>query len=60
MSKLVQGQLQRWTEHSTLIFGNLKPVEKSKNILAILEHLQKLYWFSQFQTLFGEILREQK
>ena len=26
-----QGQLQRWTEHSTLIFENLKPVEKSKN-----------------------------
>ena len=22
-----QGQLQRWTEHSTLIFKNLKPVE---------------------------------
>ena len=26
-----QEQLQRWTEHSTLIFENLKPVEKSKN-----------------------------
>ena len=24
-----QGQLQRWTEHSTLIFENLKPVEIS-------------------------------
>ena len=24
-------QLQRWTEDSTLIFENLKPVEKSKN-----------------------------
>ena len=27
---LDQGQLQRWTEHSTLIFENLKPVEISK------------------------------
>ena len=27
-----QGQLQRWTEHSTLIFKNLKPVEISKNL----------------------------
>ena len=27
-----QGQLQRWTEHSTLIFENLKTVEISKNI----------------------------
>ena len=27
-----QGQLQTWTEHSTLIFENLKPVEISKNI----------------------------
>ena len=25
--ELTQGQLQRWTEHSTLIFENLKPVE---------------------------------
>ena len=25
-----QGQLQEWTEHSTLIFENLKPVEVSK------------------------------
>ena len=27
---IIQGQLQRWTEHSTLIFENLKPVEISK------------------------------
>jgi hypothetical protein len=27
-----QGQLQEWTEHSTLIFENLKPVEISKNL----------------------------
>ena len=26
-----QGQLQIWTEHSTLTFENLKPVEISKN-----------------------------
>ena len=26
----IQGQLQIWTEHSTLIFENLKPVEKFK------------------------------
>ena len=26
-----QGQLEIWTEHSTLIFENLKPVDKSKN-----------------------------
>ena len=26
-----QGQLQEWTEHFTLIFENLKPVEISKN-----------------------------
>ena len=26
-----QGQLQIWTEHSIMIFENLKPVEKSKN-----------------------------
>ena len=25
-----QGQLQLWTEHSTLIYENLKPVENSK------------------------------
>ena len=31
-----QGQLQRWTEHSTLIFENLKPVEKSKNHINII------------------------
>ena len=36
---LSQGQLQRWTEHSTLIFENLKPVEISKNILTSFEHL---------------------
>jgi hypothetical protein len=44
---LIQGQLQIWTEHSTLIFENLKPVEKSKIILASIEHLQKLYLFSK-------------
>ena len=32
----IQGQLQRWTEHSTLIFENLKPVEKSKNHFSII------------------------
>jgi hypothetical protein len=31
-----QGQLQEWTEHSTLIFENLKPVEISKNIFNII------------------------
>ena len=31
-----QGQLQTWTEHSTLIFENQKPVEKSKNCLSII------------------------
>ena len=31
-----QGQLQRWTEHSTLIFENLKPKEISKNIVNII------------------------
>ena len=30
--EISQGLLQRWTEHSTLIFENLKPVEISKNI----------------------------
>ena len=30
VNDLRQGQLQRWTEHSTLIFENLKPVEISK------------------------------
>ena len=29
--EFMQGQLQIWTDHSTLIFENLKPVEKSKN-----------------------------
>ena len=33
---LGQGQLQRWTEHSTLIFENLKPVEISKNLFNII------------------------
>ena len=33
---LRQGQLQRWTEHSTLIFENLKSVELSKNIVNII------------------------
>ena len=32
---LRQGQLQIWTEHSTLIFENLKPVEKSKKHFSI-------------------------
>ena len=31
-----QGELQEWTEHSTLIFENLKPVEISKNIFNII------------------------
>ena len=35
-ASLNQGQLQRWTEHSTLIFENLKPVEKSKNHFSII------------------------
>ena len=30
VSSLIQGQLQIWTEYSTLIFENLKLVEKSK------------------------------
>ena len=34
--KSIQGQLQEWTEHSTLIFENLKPVEISKNIFNII------------------------
>ena len=35
-------------EHSTQIFENLKPVEKLKKIiLASIENLQKLYWFSK-------------
>ena len=33
--ELIQGQLQIWTEHSTLIFENMKPVEKSKNHFSI-------------------------
>ena len=32
----MQGQLQIWTEHSTLIYENLKPVEKSKNHVSII------------------------
>ena len=36
---LKQGQLQRWTEHSTLIFENLKPVEISKLLSTSFEHL---------------------
>ena len=32
----VQGQLQEWTEHSKLIFENLKPVENSKNNFSII------------------------
>ena len=36
LSILKQGQLQRWTEHSTLIFENLKLVEKSKNHFSII------------------------
>ena len=35
LSPPMQGQLQIWTEHSTLIFENLKPVEKSKNHFSI-------------------------
>ena len=35
-ASLKQGQLQRWTEHSTLIFENLKPVEISKKISNII------------------------
>ena len=35
-SELKQGQLQEWTEHSTLIFENLKPVEISKNIFSVI------------------------
>ena len=31
-----QGQLQEWTEHYTLIFENLKPVEVSKNVFNII------------------------
>ena len=31
-----QGQLQIWTEHSKLIFENLKPVEKSKKYFSII------------------------
>ena len=31
-----QGQLQIWTKHSTLIFENLKPVEKSKNHFSLI------------------------
>ena len=27
-NRIGQGQLQMWTEHSTLIFENLKPIEK--------------------------------
>ena len=42
-SVLTQGQLQIWTEHATLVFENLKPVEKSDLFLASFEHLQKLY-----------------
>ena len=42
-NELSQGQLQIWTEHSTLIFEDLKSVEKSKNHFSIIEHLQKLY-----------------
>jgi hypothetical protein len=38
-SGIIQGQLQRWTEHFTLIFENLKPVEISKKNLTSFEHL---------------------
>ena len=31
-----KGQLQEWTEHSTLIFENLKPVEISKHLVNII------------------------
>ena len=36
MSQLSQGQLQRWTEHSTLIFENLKSVEIPKKFFNII------------------------
>jgi hypothetical protein len=36
VSRIDQGQLQEWMEHSTLIFENLKPVEISKNIFNII------------------------
>ena len=36
LNDLIQGQLQRWTEHSTLIFENLKPVEISENLFNII------------------------
>ena len=42
-----QGQRQEWTEHSTLIFENLKPVQISNFILSSFKHLQKLYKFSK-------------
>ena len=35
-TRLVHRQLQIWTEHSTLLFENLKPVEKSKNHFSII------------------------
>ena len=37
-----QGQLQEWTEHSTLIFENLKPVEISKNCFSYLYSKTKM------------------
>jgi hypothetical protein len=45
-----QGQLQRWTEHSTLIFENLKPVEIIKKLfqhhLNILKNFKiRRVWF---------------
>ena len=41
---IMQEQLQIWTEHSTLIFENSKPVEREKKIiLESMKHLQKLY-----------------
>ena len=37
-SMINQGQLQEWTEHSTLIFENLKPLEISKNLFNIIRN----------------------
>ena len=54
-SYLVQGQLRIWTEHSTLIFENLKPVEKSKNHFNIIYHLQKFNWFSKLRGRVSKI-----
>ena len=49
-SAIMQGQLQIWTEHSTLIFENLKPVQKSKNHFNII-------WTSSKDALIFKIWR---